>query len=106
MIEQQRFQNALQQIDPQVVPANVGQLVSDERFEHVGGHFGQPTCRQQHARPPQPHDQSLAHRARSMHGCPNTDPRRDLHHAAAQLVGQTRLVAPQARSSHGANRQS
>ena len=40
VVEQERLNDALEEIDPQVVAADVGQFVGNDGLEHVHGHAG------------------------------------------------------------------
>ena len=55
MIKQHRFDDPLEQIDPQIATGEVGQLVGNHRFQHVERHFGDPRRRDQNQRPHETH---------------------------------------------------
>lgn len=51
--EEDRFGDPLNEIDPKIVPSNVRQFMSNDGFEHVAGHAGDPRGRHEYHRSPE-----------------------------------------------------
>ena len=70
VVEEQRLDQPLDQVHPQVASADVSEFVCDDRFDHVGFQFGDPRDGQQDHRLEESNCDRLGHAVAQMNERP------------------------------------